>query len=294
VITRHVYHRENTIRYEPANHPHYRPDGVAVVSGGMDSITMVYWLCKQGYQPHLLSFDYGQRHKKELSFALACAERLQLRWSLIDLSNITDLISNSALTSPQVVDTEEFTAGDGRTGRTWNGGFKHEVEVPEGHYAEGNMALTVVPNRNMMMLSIATAVAANAKYSYVAAGMHAGDHAQYPDCRPEFLHQMIQTLLTANEGFIDDNFEIVAPWIYKTKNDIAQEAYKLNVPLHMTWSCYKGGDIHCGRCGTCVERLEAIASITSEYHGHPKEFDKTEYADTGFWKQAVQEFRASQ
>ncbi len=151
--------------YMPANNAGDESDGVAIVSGGMDSITLVYYLIKvHKAQPHLLSFDYGQKHIKELQFALACAERLQLRWSLIDLSSVTDLISNSALTSKS----------SGEVGDT------REIEVPEGHYAQDNMALTVVPNRNSMMLSVATAVAVNNKYKYVAAGMHAGDSYQYP------------------------------------------------------------------------------------------------------------------
>jgi 7-cyano-7-deazaguanine synthase len=280
----------DTVRFEPANDP--ESDGVAIVSGGMDSITMVYWLAKRDYQPHLLSFDYGQRHRKELDFALACAERLQLRWSLIDLSSITELISNSALTSPPRLDFLADPNISGLAGKHWQSPEK-KIEVPEGHYAKDNMALTVVPNRNMMMLSIAAAVAVNAKYKYVAAGMHAGDHSQYPDCRPVFIDSIWDTIVTANEGFIDRNFVITTPFLHATKNDIAQEAYKLDVPLHMTWSCYRGGELHCGRCGTCVERLEAIASITSEYHGHPKEFDKTEYEDKEFWRTAVAEYKHS-
>lgn len=238
-------------------------DGVAIVSGGMDSITMVYWLLSKGYEPHLLSFDYGQRHKRELNFALRCAEFQGLRWSLIDLSNVTDLISTSALT------------------------YGHEV--PEGHYAEDNMALTVVPNRNMMMLSVATAVAVSSKYRYVAAGMHAGDHAQYPDCRPEFIDSMYAAILRGNEGFIEPGFELLTPWIHRTKNEIAAEAFRLGVVLSETWSCYKGGSVHCGRCGTCVERLEAINSVVDA----PTDWDKTDYMDTEYWRQAVAAYQSS-
>jgi len=259
-------------RFEPEGIVGNNSDGVAIVSGGMDSTTLVYYLrAVHGAAPHLLSFDYGQRHRKELAFALKTAEELGLRWSLIDLSSITDLISNSALTSPPQPER-------------WEGNVHvSRIEVPEGHYAKDNMSITVVPNRNMMMLSIAAAVAVNAGYKYVAAGMHAGDHDVYPDCRPEFLSSTWQTMMLANRGFIDPNFELLAPFADKTKNDIAEWAYKLSVPLHETWSCYKGGDIHCGRCGTCVERLEAVASVEVA----PSDWDQTRYADTTFWKAAV-------
>ena len=238
-------------------------DGVAIVSGGLDSVTMVYHLIAEGLRPRLISFDYGQRHKKELQFAERAAYDLGLSWNLVDLSSITGLIASSALTFGQ--------------------------EVPEGHYAEDNMALTVVPNRNMMMLSVAAAIAVSDKLKYVAAGMHAGDHAQYPDCRPEFIDSLYYTIKQANKGFIRSDFQVLAPWINRTKNDIAQAAFDLDVPLDKTWSCYKGEEVHCGRCGTCVERLEAIASVEDA----SDDWDKTEYADTEFWKIAVAEFQVS-
>lgn len=242
--------------------PLKQSDGVAIVSGGMDSITMVYHLLDQKQTPHLVSFDYGQRHKKELDFAQRCAERKGLHWSLVDLSSITDLIATSALT--------------------------HGADVPEGHYAEDNMALTVVPNRNMMMASIATAIAVSEGGWYIATGVHSGDHAQYPDCRPEFVDALQTCVHVANKGFIDPEFQVVAPFLYSTKAEIASEALFLGVPLNETWSCYKGGDKHCGRCGTCVERLEAIDSV------HVPGWDTTEYEDTEFWREAVAEFQNSQ
>jgi 7-cyano-7-deazaguanine synthase len=234
-------------------------DGVAIVSGGLDSITMAYHLVATGLHPRLLSFDYGQRHRKELEYAFAAAKALHLDWDLVSLSSLTRMISKSALTM----------------GR----------EVPEGHYAEDNMAVTVVPNRNMMMLSIATAVAVNDGYNYIAAGMHAGDHAQYPDCTPNFIDDMLFAVKVGNKGFIRPSFQITTPWIQDTKSDIAQRAYELGVPLNMTWSCYKGEEIHCGRCGTCVERLEAIASVDNA----PEGWDTTPYADKTYWKTAVAE-----
>lgn len=237
-------------------------DGVAVVSGGMDSTTLVYSLIDQGYTPHLVSFDYGQRHKKELQFALATAERLKLRWSLVDLSSITDLIDSSALT--------------------------HGAEIPDGHYSEETMKITVVPNRNMVMISIAAAMVVNYQYAYIATGMHQGDHEIYPDCRPEFIHDMSRAIKDGNKGFLHHEFQMLTPFIYRTKNSIAEVAYDLDVPLHLTWSCYRGEDIHCGRCSTCVERLEAVHSVTEA----PRGWDRTEYADTEYWRQAIAEYES--
>jgi 7-cyano-7-deazaguanine synthase len=252
-------------------------DGVAIVSGGMDSVTMTHLLFSQGKRPHMLSFDYGQRHKKELDSALWTAEQLGLRWSLIDLSSLTDLIATSALTSKD----NKLEIGGLVTGSS--------IDVPEGHYSADNMAITVVPNRNMMMLSIAGAVAVSNKYDYLAAGMHAGDHAQYPDCREDFVDAFIEALVLGNEGFIKYPFGVLTPFIDASKNDIADFAYRLGVPLDKTWSCYKGGVIHCGRCGTCVERLEAIDSVDA-----PDGWDRTQYADKAYWREAVAQYKDGQ
>ena len=257
-------------------------DGVAIVSGGMDSITMVYMLVKEfGLHPHLLSFDYGQRHSKELNFALWNAEQLGLRWSLVDLTSITELIGSSALTSKVVPDQDPTKTAQ----EVWNPTYVPEIEVPEGHYAQDNMAITVVPNRNMMMMSIGAAVAVSNKGHYLAAGMHAGDHFQYPDCRPVFVRSLNETVRVGNDGFLEGDFDIKTPFINVSKNDIAAAAYKYEVPLFKTWSCYKGGEKHCGRCGTCVERLEAIDSVVEA----PSWWDGTEYEDREFWKTAIAE-----
>jgi 7-cyano-7-deazaguanine synthase len=138
-----------------------RPDSCAIFSGGLDSTVLVYDMLEEGYTPHLLSFDYGQRHNKELTFAKATAQKLDLRHDIINLRELTHLISNSALTSGT-------STGDNR------------IEVPEGHYAEDNMKATVVPNRNMIMLSIACGIAVNNKYRTVGTGVHGGDHFIYP------------------------------------------------------------------------------------------------------------------
>lgn len=205
---------------------------VAIVSGGMDSAALTYWLQDQGYTiSQLLSFNYGQRHRKELQFAEALATTLGVPWKLIDLTSLTELLSGSSLT-----DT---------------------VDVPEGHYAAENMKQTVVPNRNAMMLSVAYAVAVANHSDFVAFGAHAGDHAIYPDCRPAFVNRLSGALETGNE-WASPIPRIISPFVFMSKADIVKLGVDLGVPFSATWSCYKGGAVHCGVCGTCVERREAF------------------------------------
>jgi len=255
---------------------------VAVCSGGLDSTTMVYDLVSQGRKVDLVGFNYGQRHSRELTYMIATARTLGLPYDIVDLRPLASLLSGSR--SSLVSDTD----------------------VPEGHYAQDNMKATVVPNRNMIMLSIAAGIAVSRGASQIATAVHGGDHFIYPDCRPEFIAYANAAILLGNAGFgtiptdVDQrhlgvmfpNF-ILTPYLNKSKADIAYRALELQVPLHMTWSCYKGGPEHCGRCGTCVERLEAIdeairRSIANDEPGVWSE-DQTTYADTEFWKVAVRE-----
>jgi len=266
------------------------PDSVAIVSGGLDSTVLVYDMLDKGFTPHMLSFNYGQRHKKELDFAKRTAARLGLRHDIVDLSGLTKLISNSALTSQTGLTVH---------GKNFEGGeFRQNIEVPDGHYAEDNMKATVVPNRNMIMLSIAAGVAVNNSYKVIATGVHAGDHFIYPDCRPAFIKAVAEAVEYGNEGFAawDDNGKyssMYTPFIHWSKADIAYRALELDVPLHETWSCYKGGDNHCGKCGTCVERLEAIDEAVTRWNDAHEATenvveDFTVYEDTEFWKTAIE------
>jgi len=232
------------------------PRGVAIVSGGLDSVTMLHHLHENGATPQVLSFDYNQKHAKELGFAQLAAERLNLPWSLIDLSSVGELMAASGSSL-----------------------VNNSVDVPEGHYADDTMKATVVPNRNMMMAAIATSVCIAQDGYWVAAGPHNGDAAIYPDCRPVFWHSLEDTIRIANKGFLPHGWHFKLPFIYWSKNDIALEAKRLNVPVELTWSCYKGGTKHCGRCGTCVERLEAM--------NHAGINDPTPYEDAEFWKVQV-------
>jgi len=233
---------------------------------------MVYDALDRGFEiKRLVSFNYGQRHKKELEYAAHTADKLNLNHSVIDLwsSGFTEaLVTDRAGSS--LIDTN--------------------VDVPDGLYSDETMKATVVPNRNMVMISIAGAIAVAEEANVVLVGVHSGDHAIYPDCRPHFIEMVSHALTAANIGFgnFDPYGSVLAPYIGVTKAHIAKHALELGVPLHDTWSCYKGDQIHCGRCGTCVERLEAIDSALTSLNGRKgRHEDRTEYADHNYWKTVV-------
>lgn len=204
------------------------PKTILIYSGGLDSTTLLYRLLADGHDVKCLSIDYGQKHKKEISSAKYFCEKLGVTHEIANLSDVTKLISSSALTS--------------------------NMDVPEGHYEEESMKATVVPNRNMIMLSIAIAWAINDKFDYVAYAAHNGDHAIYPDCREEFVDKVSQAAELADWHPV----KIIRPFVKLSKADIARQAGELNIDVSKTWSCYKGGELHCGKCGTCVERIEAF------------------------------------
>jgi len=215
---------------------------IALVSGGMDSATLLHHLLDAGYDVRGISFDYGQRHVRELQAAAALCERKGVAHRIADLTAITPLLGDNSLSS-------------------------RSVDVPEGHYAEETMKLTVVPNRNMIMLSVAIAWAISSQADSVAYAAHSGDHAIYPDCRPEFAEAMDQAARLCDWRPIT----LLRPFIDMDKGDIARRGSELGVPFELTWTCYQGGAQHCGRCGACNERKEAFAK-----HGVP---DPTEYED---------------
>lgn len=204
---------------------------VVLCSGGMDSVTLAYLMKDRGYALHLLSVDYGQRHAKEMLHARRTAEKLGGKWDMIDLTAVTRFLTGTALTD-------------------------RNVDVPDGHYASPTMKKTVVPNRNAMMLAVAYAVAASEEAAVVATAVHAGDHAVYPDCRPEFI-RAFNEMEYASLGE-DHEVTLIAPFLNLYKEDIAAEGARLGVDFTETWSCYKGGTVHCGTCGTCYERREAF------------------------------------
>lgn len=201
---------------------------IAVVSGGMDSVTAAHLLSEQGYLVDVLAFNYGQRHSKELLYSKMCADDLGSSFNIIDLSCTKWAFGGSALTD--------------------------DIQVPDGHYAADNMRATIVPNRNAVMLSIAYSVAVLRNADAVCIGVHSGDHPIYPDCRPEFV-AAFESAMIASTG---RNIQLLAPFINKTKADIISCGSSIGVDYRKTWSCYRGLDLHCGTCGTCTERIEAF------------------------------------
>ncbi len=215
-------------------------DSVIIVSGGMDSVTMLY-----EYQDRIalgISFDYGSNHNaKEIPYARLHCKRLGIRHIVIDLGFVHQYFKSSLLEGADA--------------------------IPEGSYNEGNMKSTVVPFRNGIMLSIAVGVAESHRLKYVMMANHGGDHAIYPDCRPDF----VAAMSTAATAGTYEKVCVLAPYTGITKTDIARRGQKFGVNFAETWSCYKGGDKHCGRCGTCRERREALAEAGIE--------DLTEYEE---------------
>jgi 7-cyano-7-deazaguanine synthase len=216
---------------------------VALLSGGMDSAVLLWKLASMGLVVDALSVHYGQRHAKELdaarevfsNFATKAGQETA-RHDVVDLGVLRGLLSASALTGDEA--------------------------VPHGHYAEESMKVTVVPNRNMIMLAVAAGAAASRGAAYVATAVHAGDHFIYPDCRPMFVAELRRVIRTAMEGLWEVDLE--APFVSISKADICRQGDALGVPFELTWSCYEGGEVHCGKCGTCVERREAfeLAGVT--------------------------------
>lgn len=203
---------------------------VLVLSGGADSGTLLHDLVNQGHEVKALSFNYNQKHKKELEYASKMCQKLGVEHKIIDLGVITPLISNSALTNPDIV-------------------------IPKGHYQDPTMQITVVPARNTIMLAIATGYAENLEYESVSIANHAGDHAIYPDCRTEYITAM--SLATQLGTY--NKIKINSPYSDLTKTDIFEKGLKLGVDYDKeTWSCYEGKEIACQTCGTCIERNEAL------------------------------------
>ena len=224
---------------------------IVICSGGLDSVSLAHKVAAEQDLAGLLSFDYGQRHAKELDFARLCAERLGVTHRVVDLRGVGAALSGSALTD--------------------------DVDVPDGHYAEATMKVTVVPNRNAIMLAVGFGMAAAEAADAVAVAVHGGDHFIYPDCRPGFIDAFQAMEARALEGVAD--VKLYAPFVNGSKADIVTEGACHGTPFAQTWSCYKGGEVHCGRCGTCVERREAfhLAGVA----------DPTEYGDPDFWRETV-------
>ena len=202
---------------------------VIIFSGGMDSTTLLYDLLACGDSVEAIGINYKQRHGKELSCAEGICKDLGVRLDVLDLSALAQFLTGSSQSDPS-------------------------IPGPFGAYDAPTMKLTVVPNRNMFMLSVAGAVAIARKADRLAYGAHAGDHTIYPDCRPEFVEAMERSF-----GLCDwHKLGLYAPYLSMTKGDICKRGEMLGVPYEKTWTCYVGGESPCGQCGACTERIEAF------------------------------------
>jgi 7-cyano-7-deazaguanine synthase len=217
---------------------------VVLLSGGMDSVTAFYQALQEYDVVAGVSFDYGSKHNhKEIPFAKHHCDATGVVHQVITMGFVNDLFQSDLLQS----------GGD----------------IPEGHYAADNMKQTVVPFRNGIMISIAAGYAESLEADGLVIAAHAGDHTIYPDCREEFMKAMGNAIAYGTYAEI----ELIRPFIESEKADVASMGRELGVDYSKTWSCYKGGDIHCGKCGTCVERREAFMDS-----GVP---DPTAYEHTG-------------
>lgn len=215
-------------------------DSVLILSGGMDSTTLLY-----EYQERIalaVSFHYGSNHNdKEIPFAQYHCEKLGIKHVTIPLSFMKAYFKSSLLEGADA--------------------------IPEGNYDDENMKSTVVPFRNGIMLAIAAGLAESNGLKHVMMANHSGDHTIYPDCRPEFADAMSQAIAAGTY----DGITLVTPYTHISKTDIVKRGKDLGVDYSQTWSCYKGGEKHCGKCGTCMERKEALRDAGME--------DKTIYED---------------
>ncbi len=214
-------------------------DSVIILSGGMDSVTLLH-----DYQERIalaLTFDYGSNHNaREIPFARLHCQQVGVPHVVIPLAFMHEYFHSSLLSGA--------------------------ADIPEGSYADENMRSTVVPFRNGIMLAIAAGMAESEGLKYVMMANHGGDHAIYPDCRPEFVSAMSEAMRLGTYPGI----ELLAPYTRLTKADIARRGKQLGIDYSTTWSCYKGGEKHCGRCGTCVERIEALREAGID---DPTEYD---------------------
>ena len=218
-------------------------DAVAVFSGGLDSATLLYHLRSEGHSLRALSVDYGQRHAaRELACAEALAAGCGVEWRALDLTSLAGFFGPNSLTDMS-------------------------LDIPSGEYTDETIVRTAVPNRNMVLLSVALSWAIGTGSRAVAFGAHGGAYTPYPDCQPAFATAMDAAARACHFSPV----EVWAPFIHWSKGQIVRRGAELGVPFARTWSCYRGGETHCGECGTCRDRraafVEAGVSDPTEYAG---------------------------
>ncbi len=213
---------------------------VLILSGGLDSSTLGYWLKNEGYSDlTCITFNYGQKHAIEIEFAKKIANNLKAQHHILDMTFLNAFLKGSSLTDDSVV-------------------------IPHGEYTKENMQVTVVPNRNSMMLSLAWTVACTEKADVLACGIQSGDHYVYPDTRPDYFTSINLALRLGSKGSRQKNLNVIAPLISKSKAEVIKLGSELKVPFELTWSCYESGDMHCGLCGACQSRKQGFkeAAVT--------------------------------
>lgn len=203
---------------------------VLILSGGVDSTTLLFKMLADGYRVLALTFDYGQRHRKEIDCARRVAKECRIPHRTVDLASIAGLLGDSALLG--------------------------SIEVPSCHYTEESARQTIVPNRNMIMLSVAAGYAEARGIPEVFYAAHRNDATIYPDCREEFVEALSRAILLAT---VWHPVCLRAPFVKMTKAEIVRLGLALKVPYELTWSCYRGEEVPCRRCPTCIEREEAFA-----------------------------------
>ena len=205
---------------------------IVCLSGGIDSAVVLAGAIEKGRDVTAISFYYGSKHNShELEAAKNLAKHYQIPWCIIDITPAFYLIDSTLMK-------------------------KHDSEkIPEGHYENESMNKTVVPARNMIFISILTGIAVSREIREIYLGVHSGDHYIYPDCRPKFISSMINTMREAT-GHV--KLALKTPYIHRDKTYIVKEGIKLQVPFELTRTCYTAQEIACGKCGSCIERLEAF------------------------------------
>lgn len=210
--------------------------GVCILSGGLDSCVVAHIMKKELNLDLLcITFFYGQKHNQEILFAKNIAEELGAKWYQYTISLPKIVKENSSLTG--------------------------SLHIPEGSYCEESMRSTVVPNRNTIMLSIAWSVLCAYDAEYLGCGVHAGDHFIYPDCRPEYIDSLRKTFKLGTFGHCSLDADIFTPFLFSNKSEIIKKGIELGIDFEKTWTCYKGLEMPCGKCGSCDERLKAFEAL---------------------------------